>query len=255
MAAEKTLKTTRFVRCAVAVVLGFTFSPGLITHNCDLRSRLLEFPIIIISVSVLPFFVLRQEDGRRSWLLVLSTPILALAITLGYFSFLHSSFFPVRLLDQSARNWEKQSQHMRLFADLSAIQTELEENKTANGVYPTTDQGLRALVLTPVSSPVPGHWTQLFHEEPLDPWGAPYVYQCPGTKNPNKYDVFSAGLDHIPYTSDDDWGDDAQNDLRLIYENGESVPTVAEFLQKAADHGDAEAQNNLGQFYQNGRGF
>ena len=71
-----------------------------------LRSSILEIPIIIISGLVLPLFVLRQQGGRRSWLLVLLSPVVALVITVGYFSVLHSSFFPDRLLDQSARDWK-----------------------------------------------------------------------------------------------------------------------------------------------------
>ena len=104
----------RFIRCAIAVVLGLLLSPAAITHNCGLRSSILEIPIIIISGSVLPLFVLRQQGGRRSWLLVLLSPIVALAITLGYFSFLHSSSFPDRLLDQSARNWKTHYKEVEL---------------------------------------------------------------------------------------------------------------------------------------------
>ena len=104
----------RFVRCAIAAVLGLLLSPASITHNCGLRSSILEIPIIIISVLVLPLFVLRQKDGRKSWLLLLLTPIVSLAITLGYFSLLHSSLFPDTLLDQSARNWKTPSNEVEL---------------------------------------------------------------------------------------------------------------------------------------------
>jgi hypothetical protein len=104
----------RFIHCAIAVVLGLMLSPAAITHGCGLRSSILEIPIIIISVSALPLFVLRQQGGRRSWQLVLLSPIVALAITLGYFSFLHSSFFPDKLLDQSARNWKMHYKEVEL---------------------------------------------------------------------------------------------------------------------------------------------
>lgn len=110
----KRLERMRFIRCAIAVVLGLMLSPAAITHGCGLRSSILEIPIIIVSVSVLPLFVLRQQGGRRSWQLVLLSPIVALAFTLGYFSFLHSSFFPDRLLDQSARNWKTHYKEVEL---------------------------------------------------------------------------------------------------------------------------------------------
>lgn len=41
---------------------------------------------------------------------------------------------------------------------------------------------------------------------PKDAWRHDYVYRCPGTKDPNSYDLFSAGPDGKPDTADDDWG-------------------------------------------------
>ncbi len=41
---------------------------------------------------------------------------------------------------------------------------------------------------------------------PKDPWGSNYIYRNPGRKNSSGYDVFSAGPDRIPDTSDDEWG-------------------------------------------------
>jgi general secretion pathway protein G len=75
-----------------------------------------------------------------------------------------------------------------------------------NGFFPTTDQGLMALVAQPDTDPKPSRWYQLFKEEPKDPWRNKYIYRCPGTKNPNGYDLFSAGKDRLPDTADDDWG-------------------------------------------------
>jgi general secretion pathway protein G len=92
-------------------------------------------------------------------------------------------------------------------ADVQSIGTQLMQYEAMNGFYPTTEQGLQALVNRPDSEPRPARWYQLFKEVPKDPWGTPYIYRCPGAKHPDKYDVYSAGPDRSPDTADDDWGD------------------------------------------------
>jgi general secretion pathway protein G len=76
-----------------------------------------------------------------------------------------------------------------------------------NGFYPTTEQGLQALVTRPDTDPQPTRWYQLFKDVPKDPWQNTYIYRCPGIKHPDSYDLFSAGPDRKPDTSDDDWGE------------------------------------------------
>ena len=90
-------------------------------------------------------------------------------------------------------------------ADLQAIRIQLQQYKAANGGYPSTEQGLTALVIEPTSPPIPSHWKKLLAELPKDPWQNDYVYRCPGRMHPDGYDLFSAGPDGTPYTADDDW--------------------------------------------------
>ena len=75
-----------------------------------------------------------------------------------------------------------------------------------NGFFPTTEQGIQALVTPPETDPKPARWYQLFKEVPKDPWHNNYIYRCPGVKNPGGYDLFSAGPDRIADTADDDGG-------------------------------------------------
>jgi general secretion pathway protein G len=91
-------------------------------------------------------------------------------------------------------------------ADVQAIGTQLKLYESMNGFYPTTEQGLQALVTQPDTEPKPSRWYQLFKDVPKDPWQNPYIYRCPGIKNPTSYDLFSAGPDRIADTADDDWG-------------------------------------------------
>jgi general secretion pathway protein G len=98
------------------------------------------------------------------------------------------------------------AKHTAISTDVQAIGTQLKLYESMNGFFPTTDQGLMALVAQPDTDPKPSRWYQLFKEEPKDPWRNKYIYRCPGTKNPNGYDLFSAGKDRLPDTADDDWG-------------------------------------------------
>lgn len=74
------------------------------------------------------------------------------------------------------------------------------------GSYPTTEEGLQALVQPP-SGPKASRWKGPYIKDtkvPEDPWGNPYQYRFPGQKNPNGYDVWSLGKDGQP--SGDDIG-------------------------------------------------
>lgn len=63
------------------------------------------------------------------------------------------------------------------------------------GRYPTTEQGIRALVEKPTSEPIPQNWKAggYLDSIPKDPWGNPYQYSNPGTHG--EIDVYSFGAD------------------------------------------------------------
>ncbi len=92
-------------------------------------------------------------------------------------------------------------------ADIQSIGTQLMQYNAMNGFYPTTEQGMQALVTQPETEPRPNRWFRAFEKVPNDPYGMPYQYRCPGIKHPDKYDLFSAGPDRLPDTADDDWGE------------------------------------------------
>jgi len=73
-----------------------------------------------------------------------------------------------------------------------------------SGKYPTTEQGLAALINKPTLSPQPKKWNGPYAsiEDLKDPWGNPYQYKCPGTHIGN-YDLYSYGPDCIEGTNDD----------------------------------------------------
>ena len=100
----------------------------------------------------------------------------------------------------------KRSEQARITAaraDIANLGTSLEAFEIDTGRYPTTEEGLRALVEEP--SGIKG-WhdkyisgTGVFN----DPWGNPYVYTCPGRHNTSGYDLYSFGPDGQDGNADD----------------------------------------------------
>jgi general secretion pathway protein G len=83
-------------------------------------------------------------------------------------------------------------------SDIAAIMQGLKLYKLENQRYPTTEQGLAALVSKPDAPPVPPNWKPGGYLEklPKDPWGRPYQYLSPGLKG--EIDVMSYGADGQP---------------------------------------------------------
>ncbi|HID01278.1 MAG TPA: type II secretion system protein GspG [Piscirickettsiaceae bacterium] len=77
--------------------------------------------------------------------------------------------------------------------DIAAISSALNLYKLDNYRYPTTEQGLEALVEKPTKEPVPPNWKPYLKQLPKDPWGRPYLYVSPGEHGP--FDVYTLGAD------------------------------------------------------------
>jgi len=84
-------------------------------------------------------------------------------------------------------------------ADFSNIATALKLYKLDNFNYPTTEQGLGALVEKPTMDPIPRNWKQGGYLErmPEDPWGRPYKYLNPPEFGHGDYDLYSLGADGV----------------------------------------------------------
>ncbi|SHE55302.1 general secretion pathway protein G [Microbulbifer donghaiensis] len=81
--------------------------------------------------------------------------------------------------------------------DLRAIETALDMYRMDNFVYPSSDQGLQALVAKPSGFPEAKNWAEPYLKKaPKDPWGNEYQYISPGSVGP--YDLFSLGADGKP---------------------------------------------------------
>lgn len=73
----------------------------------------------------------------------------------------------------------EQARIVKAKQDILEIQNALDLYKLDNGFYPTTDQGLQALVTQPTTPPVPKNWNPdgYLQASPVDPWGQPYQYE------------------------------------------------------------------------------
>lgn len=87
----------------------------------------------------------------------------------------------------------EQARIVKARGDIRAIETSLELYKLDNGFYPSTDQGLQALVRQPSSNPIPSNWKAggYLREVPIDPWNRPYQYLNPGAHG--EIDIYSFG--------------------------------------------------------------
>jgi general secretion pathway protein G len=95
-------------------------------------------------------------------------------------------------------------------ARLVATRSQIDAYKTAlgiydidNGMFPSTEQGLNALIVNPGSLP---NWKGPYLDPPVirkDQWGHDYIYRYPGQKIPNGFDLFSIGPNGIEGDEDD----------------------------------------------------
>ncbi|HHQ6722213.1 TPA: type II secretion system major pseudopilin GspG [Serratia fonticola] len=98
---------------------------------------------------------------------------------------------------------KEKADHQKVVSDIVALESALDMYKLDNSRYPTTEQGLQALVTKPSAQPEPRSYPQggYIRRLPQDPWGADYQLLSPGQHS--QLDVFSYGPDGIPDTEDD----------------------------------------------------
>ena len=82
--------------------------------------------------------------------------------------------------------------------DIASLMQALKLYRLDNQRYPTTEQGLQALVVAPTTAPIPPNWKAGGYVErlPKDPWGHPFQYLNPGVHG--EIDTFSYGADGAP---------------------------------------------------------
>ena len=108
-------------------------------------------------------------------------------------------------------------------AQISNLEGVLELYRMDNARFPTTEQGLEALVSQPTTTPEPRNYPAGGYLKggrvPLDPWGEPYHYESPGQHNQHAFDVWSYGPDGTA------GGDGVDADIGNWVESGVGIGT------------------------------
>lgn len=91
-----------------------------------------------------------------------------------------------------------QARAARAQSDIAAISSAVQLYRLDNFRYPTTEQGLAALVTRPSTDPVPANWAASGYMDrlPVDPWGQPFLYLSPGVHTKD-FDIFTYGADGV----------------------------------------------------------
>lgn len=90
----------------------------------------------------------------------------------------------------------EQARITRAKSDIANMSTALGTFEVDNGFYPKGSSGLQALLQKPGNAQNwHGPYLENMTSVPVDPWGNPYSYQCPGKHNPTGFDLMSMGPD------------------------------------------------------------
>ena len=103
----------------------------------------------------------------------------------------------ISIVAPTVLNRADEARVQKAYADFNAIGTALKIYRLDNYVYPTTEQGLEALVEPSSLDPEPRNFKAggYLQEVPLDPWGRPYLYLSPGENG--EIDIYSLGADGV----------------------------------------------------------
>lgn len=81
-------------------------------------------------------------------------------------------------------------------AHFGNLKTALDSYRLDNYRYPTTEQGLEALIYQPDAEPVPKKWRQYMDKLPRDPWENDYLYESPGDEG-RPFNIYTLGADGV----------------------------------------------------------
>ncbi|MEA5445269.1 type II secretion system major pseudopilin GspG [Gammaproteobacteria bacterium AB-CW1] len=127
------------------------------------------------------FAALSQRSGNRGFTLI---EIMVVVVILGILA----GIVMPRIMDRP-----DEARIAKARQDIRAIEQALQLYRMDNHNYPSTDQGLEALVSEPSGSPEPVNWRGYMDRLPTDPWGREYRYVHPGQHG--EFDLYSLGRD------------------------------------------------------------
>lgn len=131
---------------------------------------------------------LRKRDNvQRGFTLLELMVVMAILATLAF-------IVVPKIMDEPEK-----ARRLKAEITISNLESALKTYYLDNGIYPTTEQGLEALVQEPSTDPIPGRWREGGYLDkgkiPRDPWDNDFVYISPGTHG--DFDIISYGGDKI----------------------------------------------------------
>jgi len=132
--------------------------------------------------------IVNKKDGRKGFTLI------ELMIVIVIIGILATLLIP-RIMERP-----EEARRIKGKMDIKTIESALKLYKIDSGTYPTTEQGLEALVKKPETSPLPKKWREGGYLEgsvPNDPWGNPFYYTSAGSDG-RDYEIISYGNDGQP---------------------------------------------------------
>jgi general secretion pathway protein G len=143
-------------------------------------------------------FALGATHTNRGFTLI---EIMVVIVILGILA----SLIVPRIMDRP-----EEAKLLKARIQIESLETALKLYKLDSGVYPTTEQGLQALVEMPDSGTIPKKWREGGYLEkgtvPKDPWGNEFIYLSPGVNH--EYEIISYGADGVA------GGDGVNQDIR-----------------------------------------
>ncbi|MBW1764012.1 MAG: type II secretion system major pseudopilin GspG [Deltaproteobacteria bacterium] len=140
-----------------------------------------------ISSKLIKSWINRPRSSSGFTLIEIMVVIVILGILVGYVA--------VRIMDKP-----EEARQLKARMDIASIETALKIYKLDNGTYPTTEQGLQALVEAPTVGRLPMKWRKGGYLEktriPKDPWDNDYIFLSPGLHG--DFDLMSYGHDGEP---------------------------------------------------------
>ena len=141
--------------------------------------------------SCVTFYRFLQEKSRYHQAGFTLIEVMVVVVIIG----LLSSIVATRVFTLTDR-----ARYIKAQAQISQLESALKSYQVDNGHFPTTAQGLDALIVKPSAGNQPGNWRPGGYLDkqdiPLDPWGQAYVYISPGVHSPD-YDLKSLGADGL----------------------------------------------------------
>lgn len=131
--------------------------------------------------------LVRKRRGQRGFTLLELMVVMAILATLAV-------IVVPKFMDEPEK-----ARRLKAEITISNLESALKTYYLDNGIYPTTEQGLEALVIEPTTDPLPGRWREGGYLDkgkvPSDPWDNDFVYISPGIHG--DFDIISYGGDKV----------------------------------------------------------